>query len=108
MLVVRFELGAYPIFTNFIPKALKFYSTMKECSHNDLIRTSFEGSKSINSDWAQGIHYFLKAIGMEAFWNKYASPAPHRLKNISKKAYKNLYIHFLKNNQSKKFVFLID
>ena len=103
---VRFELGAYPIFTNFIPKALKFYSTMKECSHNDLIRTSFETSKAINSDWAQGIHYFLKAIGMEAFWNKYESPAPHRLNNISKRAYKNLYIHFLKNNQSKKFVFL--
>ena len=30
------ELGTYPIFAKIIPKALKFYTTMKDCSHNDL------------------------------------------------------------------------
>ena len=48
---------------------------------------------------------FWKLIGMKAFWNKYENPAPHRINNISKRAYKTFYIHFLKNNQSKKFVF---
>ena len=52
------ELGTYPMFAKIIPKALKFYATMKDCSHNDLIHTIFLTSKLIHSCWAQGIHFF--------------------------------------------------
>ena len=55
---IRVELGTYPMFAKIIPKALKFYTTMKGCSHNDLIQTSFVTSKLIHSCWEQGIHFF--------------------------------------------------
>ena len=103
---IRFELGAYPIFTKIIPKALKFYITMKDCSYNDLILASFVTSKAIQNCWGQGIHFFLNQIGMQGLWNGNATLSPLAINRISKRSYRNLHIDFLKCSMSRKFDFL--
>ena len=103
---IRFELGAYPIFTKIIPKALKFYITMKDCSYNDLILASFVTSKAIQNCWGQGIHFFLNQIGMQGLWNGNATLSPLAISRISKRSYRNLHIDFLKRSTLRKFDFL--
>ena len=103
---IRFELGAYPIFTKIIPKALKFYTTMKDCSYNNLIRASFVTSKSIRNCWGQGIHFFLNQIGLQGLWNGNSTLSSLAINRISKRSCRNLHIDFLKQNTSHKFDFL--
>ena len=99
---VRFELGAYPIFSNYIPKAVKFYLASKFNS-NPLIRTTINFAVTNESEWAQGIHFFLKTVGMETLMTQTSPPGTQNFKESAKKEIRGLYQRHLLSSNSKKF-----
>ena len=98
---VRFELGAYHIFSNYISKAVKCYLT-SIFNPNTLIHTTINFAVTNESEWAQGIHFFLKTVGMEILMTQKLPPGTHNFKERAKKEIRGLYQrHLLSSNKFK-------
>ena len=102
----RFEFGTYPQVTTYVPKAIKFYLGMKSCKFNKLIKTSLETSMQNQGDWAQGINYCLKILGLESVIKIQENPAPDKFKDMAKQISKNMYLNYLHYKNSRNFRFL--
>ena len=103
---VRFELGAYPVYTSYIPKAVKFCMGMKTCDFNDLIRESFHCAKANQTSWAQGMHFALNLLDLNQYWEQDTEHRVSSRNNTPKNAIRNIYLCELLRDESRKFDFL--
>ena len=86
---VRFEFGAYPLFTYVIPKTVKFFLSSKSCAYNNLIQTTLNSAVALQTVWSQGIHFLLKNLHMEPLLSTNDLTPPEKFKSITKQASKH-------------------
>ena len=79
---------------------------MRSCNYNELIRTTIECAIANQNDWSQGIHFFLKTLGMEALLSQRSPASPQKYKKIAKKISRNMYFRHLMNSDSRKLSYL--
>ena len=93
------------MYTCYIPKLMKFFHSMKFCEHNTLIKESFECSKTVNSDWLQGLLYALHTLHLEPYFENKQIPSANSIKKLAKDNSWGYYLTKLMSDNTRTFAY---
>lgn len=102
---IRFEVGAYPLYLNYIPKYLKFFHSLRT-TKNLVLKQSYICSMLNATEWAEGIQYTLQSLGLNDLMSTPRPPSANLIKYNAKCILKENYHVVLRNHNSTKFTSL--